>query len=269
MTAPAKVWEYRTLIGNLAARDLRSRYKKSLLGWLWSLINPAATLGIYTVVFGYFLKGSAPIGGNGTLESFALWLFAALVLWNSFSNGINTAMSSFLSSGGLLTRTYFPPECPVIAGSITVLTQTCVESMILLGFMVALGNLGWTTLFLPIIALLTTCFAFGIGMIVSLLNVRYRDVAYLVGIFLQIGFYATPIVYRLDQIPNHVVFFSPQVVLKYNPLTHFVGAMRNAVYLLQPPTLVNWLVMIGSAAASMLIGWRFFARRAPRFIEEI
>ena len=269
MTAPAKVWEYRTLIGNLASRDLRSRYKKSVLGWTWSLINPAVTLGIYTVVFGYFPKGTAPVAGNGTTTSFALWLFSALVLWNAFSSGINIAMTSFIASGGLLTRTYFPPECPVIAGTATVLTQTCVESVILLGFMVVLGNLGWTTLFLPLIVILITCFAFGLGMIVSLLNVRYRDVAYLVNVSLQVAFYATPIVYRIDQIPAKVGGFSPVTILRLNPLTHFVGAMRSSVYLLRPPTLTNWIVMVVSALLSVLIGWRFFAKRAPRYIEEI
>lgn len=269
MTAPAKVWEYRTLIQNLASRDLRSRYKKSVLGWSWSLINPAVTLGIYTIVFGYFLSGTAPVAGNGTTQSFALWLFAALVLWNAFANGINIAMSSFLASGGLLTRTYFPPECPVIAGTFTVLTQTCVESLILIGFMVFLGNLGWTTLFLPIIVVLITMFAFGLGMMVSLLNVRYRDIAYLVGISLQVAFYATPIVYRIDQIPESVGGFNPAAILRLNPLTHFVGAIRSSTYLLRPPTLVNWAVMVASATISVLVGWRFFAKRAPRFIEEI
>ncbi len=90
MSTPAQVWQYRTLIGNLAQRDLKSRYKKSVLGWLWSLINPAVTLGIYTVVFGVFLGAEAPVAGNGTTQNFALFLFCALVAWNFFSGTINT-----------------------------------------------------------------------------------------------------------------------------------------------------------------------------------
>lgn len=266
MTAPKKVWEYRTLITNLAQRDLRSRYKKSLLGWAWSLINPATTLGIYTLVFGVFLSVEAPYAGNGESKVFALYLFCGLVVWNSFASGINIAMQSFLAAGGLLTRTYFPPEVPVIAGSLTVLTQTAVESIILVGFMVVIGNLGWTTLLLvPILALLFL-FALGVGLLVSLLNVRYRDVAYLTAVGLQVLFYATPIVYSEDIANKHE---AAATALKFNPMTHFVGAMRNSIYELQAPTLLNWGVMVGSSAIMLAVGWWVFARKAPRYIEEI
>jgi len=266
MTAPAKVWEYRTLITNLAQRDLRSRYKKSILGWAWSLINPATTLGIYTLVFGVFLKVAAPIAGNGESKVFALYLFCALVVWNSFNSGINIAMQSFLASGGLLTRTYFPPEVPVVAGALTVLTQTVVESIILVGFMIGIGNLSWTTVLLVPILALVTLFAFGIGLVVSLMNVRYRDVAYLVAVGLQVWFYATPIVYSETVVEKHPTAAS---LLKLNPMTHFVGAMRHAVYLLQPPTLLNWAMMVGATLFTVGGGWWVFSRNAPRFIEEI
>lgn len=269
MTAPAKVWEYRTLITNLALRDLKSRYKKSLLGWLWSLINPAVTLGIYTVVFGYFLKGTAPNFGGTSGASFALWLFAALVVWNAFSGGINQSINSLLSAGPMLTRTYFPPESPILAGALTVLTQTIIESLILVAFMLAVGNVGWTFIFVPLILFLLSSFAFGLGLLVALFNVRYRDVNYLVSIGLQLIFYATPIVYRLDLIGTNVGGVNPQRVLLFNPMTHFVGAMRNATYLLQPPTLSNWLAMGLSAVVMVGLGWTVFSRKAPRMIEEI
>ena len=266
MTAPAKIWEYRTLIGNLAQRDLRSRYKKSLLGWAWSLINPAVTLGIYTMVFGVFLAAVAPVTGNGHSRVFALYLFCALAAWNTFAGGVNTAIQSFLASGGLLTRTYFPPEVPLLAGSLTVLTQTAVESVILVVVMAILGNVAWTTLlFIPILLLLTV-FAFGVGLIVSLLNVRYRDVAYLTALGLQVLFYATPIVYSEDIVKKHPTM---AILLKFNPMTHFVGAMRKSMYLLQPPTLLNWVVMVVSTAAMLVVGWWVFATKAPRIIEEL
>ncbi|HNI34390.1 MAG TPA: ABC transporter permease [Microthrixaceae bacterium] len=266
MTAPAKVWEYRTLITNLAQRDLRSRYKKSLLGWAWSLINPATTLGIYTLVFGVFLSVEAPLAGNGHSKVFALYLFCALVGWNSFAGGVNTAMQSFLAAGGLLTRTYFPPEVPVVAGSLTVLTQTAVEAGILLCFMIAIGNIGLSTLLIVPILVLLTLFSFGIGLLVALLNVRYRDVAYLVAVGLQVLFYATPIVYSESIVEKHP---AAATALKFNPMTHFVGAMRHAVYLLQAPTLLNWIVMVGATAFTVVVGWTVFAHKAPQFIEEI
>jgi ABC-type polysaccharide/polyol phosphate export permease len=272
MTAPAKVWTYRTLITNLALRDLRSRYKKSILGWLWSLINPAVTLGIYTVVFGIFLKqnANALTAGNHTTKSFALYLFCALTVWNAFANGINQSITSFLAAGPMLTRTYFPPECPVFAGTLTTLTQTVIESSILLGFMVVLGNVGWSYLLVPAIVILLTAFTFGLGMLVSLLNVRYRDINYLVGIGLQVLFYATPIVYRVDSIGGHPLLgLNPRHILDFNPMTHFVEAIRDVTYFQQAPSIRNWLVMVGSAVVSVGFGWWLFDRKSPQLIEEI
>jgi ABC-2 type transport system permease protein len=269
MSTPTQVWEYRTLVGNLAVRELKSRYKKSVLGWAWSLINPAMNLAIYTVVFGYFLKGVAPTMGNGKDQVFAMWLFAALVAWNAFANGINISIGAFLQAGPMLTRTYFPPECPLLAGQATVLLQTMLETGVLVGFMIAFGNVGWTFLYIVPVIVLLTAFALGLGMLTSLLNVRYRDVAYLVNILLLMLFYATPIVYRADLIPQHIGRFRTTTLLGLNPMTHFVGAMRDSTYLLTAPTITNWLAMLLSAAVSLSVGWWFFARHAPRYIEEI
>lgn len=264
MSTPAEVWSYRTLIGNLAQRDLRARYKKSWLGWSWSLINPAVTLGIYTLVFGVILKVQAPGAGNGRTSSFALYLFCALVAWNLFSGVVNQSIQSFLGAGALLTRTYFPPECPMVAGLLTVAIQGALELGILLGFMVVLGNLSWTTLLSIPIMFLVACFAFGVGLVLGLGNIRFRDVGYLVGILMQVWFYATPIVYPLSIVSPRL-----QDILRFNPLTSFVSAMRASVYELRPPTMANWLVMGASAALSLVVGWAIFSRYAPRVIEEL
>jgi len=264
LSTPAQVWSYRTLIVNLAQRDLKARYKKSFLGWTWSLINPAATLGIYTLVFGVFLKGQAPPAGNGKLTSFALFLFCGLVLWNLVSGVINTSIGSFLSAGGLLTRTYFPPEAPMVAGLTTVLIQGALELGILFAFMIVLGNYSWTFFVaIPVMAL-AACFAFGIGLVLGLGNIRFRDVSYLVGIMLQIWFYATPIVYRLDMLEPLA-----QDVLRFNPLTSYVNAMTQTVYMLDLPTTSNWIMMGLSASVSLVAGWWVFSRYAPSVIEEL
>lgn len=264
MSSITEVWEYRGLIGNLAQRDLKSRYKKSVLGWLWSLINPAVTLGIYTVVFGVFMGANAPVAGNGKTQSFALFLFCALVAWNFFSGTINTLIGTFHSAGSLLTRTYFPPECPMIAGVATTAIQAGLEMSILVFFMVLLGNVSWTFIIgIPVMALLGL-FAFGVGLVVGLGNVRFRDVGYLVGIALQVLFYATPIVYPIAVVPE-----SYQAILRLNPLTHYADGMRHAFYTLDLPTTENWVMMIGSAVISLVAGWWIFSVNAPKIIEEL
>lgn len=264
MSTPVQVWQYRTLILNLAQRDLKARYKKSFLGWLWSLINPATTLAIYTVVFGVFLGAVAPVAGNGSTQSFALYLFCALVCWNFFSGTINTSIQQFASAGPLLTRTYFPPECPMLSGMATVALQAGLELGILIVFIIIVGNLAWTALLAIPILMLLGCFAFGIGLVLGLGNIRYRDVNYLVGIGLQVWFYATPIVYAIDSIPSGY-----QRVLQLNPLTSFVYGMRQVVYAQGMPTLLNWLMMVLSAGFSLVAGWWVFSKYAPRVIEEL
>lgn len=264
MSTPAEVWSYRTLIVNLAQRDLKARYKRSVLGWVWSLINPAATLGIYTVVFGFFLKGVAPVAGNGSTSSFALYLFCGLVVWNLFAGVVNTSIGAFATAGPLLTRTYFPPECPMVAGLATVLLQSVIELGILMFFMIVVGNVSWTVIYVVPIFVMVAAFAFGIGLVLGIMNIRYRDVAYLVGIMMQVWFYATPIVYSLDIVPS-----SARRFLEANPITSFVYAMRQAVYSLGSPTLGNWIVMIVSATVSLVGGWLIFSRWAPSVIEEL
>ncbi len=268
MSSPATVWSYRTLIVNLAQRELKSRYKKSFLGWAWSLINPATTLAIYSVVFGVFFGSEAPVAGNGRTTAFALYLFCGLVTWNFFSGTVNTSISSFTTSGPLLTRTYFPPECPVVAGMATVAIQACLELLILIGFLVAVANISWTVVFVLPVFLLLACFAFGIGLVLGLGNIRYRDVNYLVGIGMQVVFYLTPIVYSLDN-PSVAEHTAVVKFLKLNPMTTFVNAMRRSLWELVPPTAVEWAVMSAWATVSLVGGWMIFSRFAPRVIEEL
>jgi ABC-2 type transport system permease protein len=267
LSTPAQVWSYRTLIANLAQRDLKSRYKKSFIGWLWSLINPATTLAIYTVVFGIILGAQAPIAGNGKLNSFALYLFCGLVVWNFFSGTINISIVSFQTAGGLLTRTYFPPECPMISGLITVAIQAALEVLILFGFMILFGNVSWTFIVVIPIFMLLACFAFGIGLVLGLGNIRYRDVSYLVGIGLQVLFYLTPIVYTIELATSKSAVLGK--ILRANPLTSYVYGVRQCVYSLGLPTTSNWLMMGASATVSLVVGWWIFGRYAPRVIEEL
>lgn len=263
MSTPTEIWSYRTLIANLAQRELKSKYKRSVLGWMWSLINPAATLGIYTVVFGFFLRAEPPPMGNGD-QNFALYLFTGLVVWNLFSGIINTSIASFSTAGPLLTRTYFPPECPMVAGLLTVIIQAGLEAAILVAIMVLVGNVSWTFVFILPIYVLMACFGFGIGLVLGVANIRFRDVFYLVGIGLQVLFYATPIVYPIEIVPDGFRRF-----LDLNPVAPFVYSMRQAVYALELPTAMNWVGMVLAATVTLAGGWWIFSRWAPTVIEEL
>ncbi|HEX8771114.1 MAG TPA: ABC transporter permease [Acidimicrobiales bacterium] len=268
MATATELWGYRGLIGNLAQRELKAKYKRSVLGWLWSLINPATTLVIYTIVFGTLLQIEVPVAGNGHTESFALFLFAALVVWNFFNAVLNGSMIALISAGPLLRRVYFPPECPPIANMLAGLIQTLLEVVILVVVLVMVGNLGWTVLLTPFLLVLLGMFSIGVALVASLFNVRYRDVNYLITIALQLLFYATPIIYPYtlveDKAPRWI-----EIAVTVNPLTQFVGAARDIFYLQQVPSAGRCLGLLGISLTSLLAGWAIFRAGSRDVIEEL
>jgi ABC-type polysaccharide/polyol phosphate export permease len=260
-----EIWGYRGLIGNFAQRELKVKYKRSALGWLWSLINPAATLATYTLVFGYFLKVTPPVAGNGHTKSFALYLFAALVIWNFFSNVINGSMLAMVAAGPLLKKVYFPPAAPVIGNALAVLVQTGLEVVILLAVLIVVGNIAPTVLLLPFILALLALFSLGTGLILGLFNVYFRDVGYLVGIALNLLFYATPIIYPLSIVPDGVA----RTLININPLTQFVGAARDVTYSMQIPSFARMAYLTVASVLSLAVGWWVFHLKARDVSEEL
>jgi len=268
MAYVTQVWSYRGLIGHLAQRELKSKYKRSVLGWLWSLVNPAATLLIYTAVFGTVLRISPPVAGNGTLVSFALFLFSALVIWNFFNGVIVGSMGALINAGSLLKKVYFPPECPVIANALTVVIQTALEAFILVTVLVTLSNAGWTFLLFPYLLLLLALFSVGIGLVLSLANVYLRDVNYLVGIGLNLLFYGTPIIYPYSLVQEN----APQwveILVQLNPLTHFVAASQEIFYLLEVPSLARMLGLTAVSLVTFALGWIIFLAKSGDVSEEL
>jgi ABC-type polysaccharide/polyol phosphate export permease len=269
LTAVTEIWAYRNLIFNLAQRELRARYKKSLLGWLWSLINPAAMLGIYSLVFGLFLGGQAPEMGNGHAPVFALFLFAGLYVWNFFNGTVMGAIAALQASGGLLNKVYFPPACPAIANTMTVLLQAVIEGSILAFIMIVLGNVGPTFLLFPLLLVMVGLFSVGIGLVLSVYNVYYRDVGYLVSIAMNLLFYATPIIYPITVVPEQALGLPMRKLIELNPLTQFVGWSRDAFYLLRWPSLPSFVGVIVVSFATFFLGWWLFNAKSRNITQEL
>ncbi len=269
MTSPAVILSHRELISNLTQRDLKGRYKRSLLGWSWSLMNPAMSLAIYSLVFGVFFKVKAPVAANGELQNFALFLFCGLVVWNAFSAAVDGPLGAFSDAGQLLTKVYFPPELPALASVAGVAFQAAIEFGILIAIMVIFGNATWTMLLAPLVMICAMGMGLGVGMAASVWNTRFRDVGYLITLMLQLMFYATPIVYRLDQIDAQVGPFTAQQILKVNPVTHYVQQMKLLVYEGQLPSVNSVAYGVAWAVGSVVLGWWYFSRTAPSVIEEL
>jgi ABC-2 type transport system permease protein len=269
ITTATEIWSYRGLIGNLARRELSSKYKKSLLGWLWSLLNPALTLGIYAVVFGTFLAQAPPVAGNGHTKSFALYLFAALVVWNFFNAVLQGSMAALTGAGPLLKKVYFPPSCPAIANSLTALYQAAIEAVILVGVMAIVGNVSWTFLLYPIVLVLLLAFGLGLGLVLSVGNVYFRDVGYLVGIGLQLLFYGTPMVYPLSLVPGRMGGLPVHEIIRWSPISQFVEASRSLFYGLELPPTSTCVYLLIVPLVVLVVGWWIFEKTSGNVVEEL
>ena len=267
MTAIAELWAYRNLISNLTQRELKSRYKKSILGWLWSLINPASVLAVYTLVFGYFFKSVPPTAGNGHTTTYALYLFAGLWVWNYFNGTVIGAIAALQASGPLLNKVYFPPACPAIANTATVLLQALIESAILLVIMIALGNVGWSLLLFPLLLVAITFFSLGVGLALSVYNVFYRDVNYLVTIGMNVLFYATPIIYPITLVEQRSSTVARIIML--NPISRFVEWSRDIFWSLKWPTPAAVILVPVVSLAVFVLGLMIFNRKSRDLAQEL
>ncbi|MEJ6512461.1 MAG: ABC transporter permease [Actinomycetota bacterium] len=263
----SELWAYRNLTYNLAQRELRSRYKKSLLGWLWSLLNPASILAVYTLVFGYFFNAKAPLAGNGSTTIFALYLFAGLWVWNLFNGTVLGAIAALQSSGPLLNKVYFPPACPALANTITVLLQAMIEAGILLVIMICLGNVGWMLLLFPLLILCITLFSVGIGLALSVYNVFYRDVNYLVTIGMNVLFYATPIIYPITLVQGKSMTLAR--ILQLNPIAQYVQWSRDIFYGLTVPSTASLIIVPLASFAIFVLGLLIFNRKSRDIAQEL
>src|SRR4051794_13168207 len=244
MTSLAEYRSTRELFTNLTLRELRSKYKRSVLGWAWSLLNPLATMLIFTLVFRFFLKIQAPAGDPSGLNVFALFLLCGLLPWNYLSNGIMGSIGSLVGNANLIKKTYFPRELIVFSQIGSWLVSFALEMVILLIALLVFGNLWFA--YLPGVILLMailTIFVAGLSLIFSVVNVYFRDVQHLVGILFQVWFYITPIVYPITFVPQKVTVFGRLLPAKslysLNPMVGFVESFRDCLYDLRYPPLTT------------------------------
>jgi ABC-type polysaccharide/polyol phosphate export permease len=264
----------RELMNNLTLRELRGKYKRSALGWAWSLLNPISMMLIYSLVFGYILRIKVDPGHPSGLQNFSFFLLCGLLSWNFLSNGMTASMVSLLGNANLIKKVYFPreilPAAAVAAAGVTFLIEFSVLAVALLIF----GNmvLPWLPLVLLLIAL-QGMFVLGVGLALSILNVYFRDVQHLVAIALQVWFYASPIVYPITLVPEHQPIWGHSVPLRaiyeLNPMVRFIEAYRNVLYDLRFPSAGTLLYIVVSSVVSLAIGVWVFRRFDPRLAEEL
>jgi ABC-2 type transport system permease protein len=257
---------------NLTLRELRGKYKRSVLGWSWSLLNPLATMLIFTLVFRVLLRIDVPPGDPSGLDVFPLFLLCGLLPWNFLSNCLTGGMGSLIGNANLIKKVYFPRQILVGANVASWLVSFGIELGVLAAALLVAGNmvLPWLALVVVVVALLT-CFAAGLALVLSVLNVYFRDVQHLLGLLLQVWFYATPVIYPLSLVRdaderNSLPLLS---IYELNPMVRFVEVFRDLLYDLRLPDLADMAFLAVVSLGSLAIGLTVFLRLEGRLAEEL
>lgn len=275
LTDVKEVLGARELLLNLTRRELRGKYKGTALGWGWSLVNPLASTLIFTAVFSVVLRVEPPVGVNG-LHNYALFLLCGLLTWNFFSGALSSGMGVLTGNGNLIKKTYFPRRLLVVSNIMALFVTYLIEMLVLaVIFLVFRVNvLPWIPLVL-VIMLLTAVLALGFSLILSVVNVYFRDVAHFVAIALQIWFYATPIIYPISMVEatrdsaGWAGRFHIADIYLANPMVGLIEAIRDMWY---SGTMPDFRLLGYVAVLSIVLLWfgnYVFGRLEVRLGEEL
>ena len=271
---PSELTMQRELLANLTLRELRGKYKRSALGWAWSLLNPLASMLVYTIVFAVILKIDVKPGDPSGLDVFALFLLCGLLPWTFLANSMMGGTEALVSNANLIRKVYFPREILVGATVGSFLITFLIEMAVLTVALLIAGNmvLPWLIPALLLIVVLAA-FSLGIALMLSVANVYFRDMRHLIGIVMQVWFYLTPIIYPATAVPEEEELLGMNVpvrdLLELNPMTRFAEAFRDLLYDLRWPSAGTIAYVVAWSAASLALGWWIFKRSEGRLAEEL
>ncbi len=255
--APTASRRWYELIRNLAVRDVEIRYKHSLLGLYWALINPLVMAAIYSFVFGtIFHVSSGPL-------PYVVFLLTGFTFWNFLNNGLMSATASVTGNAQLLAKLYFPRVVLPAAAVIARLIDFAFSFVILLIFCLIYGvSIRWTVVFLPVVLLVQMVFVLGLGFLLAALNVLLRDISQLIGLVLLMWMYLTPVMYRASKIPVNL-----RTLFFLNPMSSFLELERDLMFSgkVSDPMLIA--IAVGWTVVSYVVGLTVFRRVEPLFAE--
>ncbi|MCL5784045.1 MAG: ABC transporter permease [Patescibacteria group bacterium] len=261
-----ELWRYRELLYIFSWRDIKVRYKQTLFGLAWAILQPLATMVIFTVFFGNLAK--IP---SGKLP-YPLFVLCGLVFWTFFSNTLTNAANSMVSHENIIKKVYFPKITLPLSTVLTGIVDFVINFIILIIFALILGFIPsiWILLALPVSVLLTIMTSLGLGAFLAAFNVRYRDVRYVLPFFIQILLFVTPVIYPLSLIPTQ-----KRYLMALNPMTLVVESVRSAFtgenLLCSGSCPLNFetaAISIVSAFVILFLGLWYF-RKTERFFADI
>jgi ABC-type polysaccharide/polyol phosphate export permease len=257
------LYRSRQLIAALTARDLKARYRGSLLGYFWSLANPLLLLGVYTLVFTKFFP-------QQVVRPYPLFLFSGILPWTFFAAAVLESTTAVSGNAGLIKKVMFPAEAlpivVVLSHLVHFVLALPILALAMLGFAFFGGfTIKLTILLVPVLMLLQTAFVAGISMTVASASVLFRDLRDIITNLMQLGFFVTPIIYLIDHIESRPL----RAMLRINPMTPFVVAYQDVIFFGRLPNLSDSLLIVAYAVASLALGFTVFDRLRDTLAEAI
>ena len=252
-----EIWAYRSMIQSLVHKDLRGRYQASVLGFLWTFIVPLCQLGVYTVVFQYILQ-------RDDIDKFYLYLFVGLIPWNFFSACLTGGSSCIIQQQSMVNKIYFPREVVPVA----YVTSSFVNMLYCEVVVIAVALFSGVPfsipglLCLPLVMAVEYIFALGVTLIMSAVDVYFRDLEHILGIIAMAWMFMTPIMYSIDSMSAKV-----QTLFRLNPMTGIIQAYRDILYAGKVPQFSNLAICFGTGVVLLLIGFVVFGKLKRRFSE--
>ena len=252
------VWQSRELLYFLIWRDVKIRYKQTVLGTAWVIIQPLMIMVIFTVIFGQFAR----IPSDGL--PYSIFTYTALLPWQYFSQAISRSSDSLVASAHLITKIYFPRLIIPISAVLAPLVDFAIAFVVLLGMMAWFGiSPYWNALFLPLFLLLALITALAVSLFLSALNVKYRDVRYTVPFLIQVWMYASPVVYPVSIMPAQW-----RLLYSLNPLVGVIESFRWALLGKGSPDF-SIMVVSGTVIVALLLGGIIYFKKMERTFADV
>jgi ABC-type polysaccharide/polyol phosphate export permease len=257
---------HRNLLYLLSLRELRTRYKRSLLGWMWSLLNPLVQMAIFSVIFLYVFVQDPPIGDPSGLESFPLYFLCGFIPFNLFAISVGVSIGTVQGGASLIKKVAFPHEHLVLSVIFAQFVTALIELSVLSVALLIAGNmvLPWIPVLLVIMVLLAI-FSTGVALLLASANVFFNDITYLWAIAAQLLFYATPVIWNPASVGEPWL----TKIASWGPTGAFVMAVHEVYYDLHMPSLARFAQLTVYALVSLIVGAWAFNKLSPRFAEEL
>lgn len=251
-----EIYAYRELLKTNVKKEIRGKYKASVLGVLWSFLNPLLQVVIYAIIFPHLMN---------TGNDYIVYLVTGIIPWTFFQTTISGCVGCIKGNAGIIKKVYFPRIVLPLSTALSGLVNFMISCVIILIFCIIFGvGIGWQILFVPIIAILQMCFSLGLGMMLGAMDAYVQDLEYIVNFLLNLAFYGSPIVYQMEFLGTSTL----AQIVSYNPLTVIINSYRDVFLYHQIPSIagLGYVALISLAVLSL--GTFVFQKLEKGFAEQ-